>query len=1237
MAKTVVKRKLNKSKLFTVLFAVLFVVSLFMSINAFAETTAFKITSATLSDKSDGVTGTITSFTDDKVINNIEFHKLNDSVTYKMVIKSNLSREITILDITDDNENSFIDYEYDKHENEKVSANGTLNFDVKAIYKTLVNDITKRNQNNTVKFTIKYLDEGEKKTDEIIINPKTGDSIHISYIMLIISSIGLITSLATSKKKKKALNMMLIGLITLPVIAKAASTLTFDLSLVSTYKLNDKIVVTLDDGTTETTKAINYGGTIDSLPSPIVAGYHIDKWVNEDNTDFDITAPIYEDKTVTASWKANPYTIHFNINDTSIVVDPGTTLITDGSMEDLEMVYDTSKALTSNGFTIQGYAFDSWNTKADGTGTKIEDGATVNNLAESGIVNLYARWGATPYTVNYDINTPDPNATGTTASQSKPYNTTFTLSPNGFTRTGYNFYGWNTESDGSGTHYDDEESVKNLDIDGEITLYAQWGPKSISITFDKNTDDTHVTGTMTNQTVTYDVNTYLKQNAYVRPGYTFLGWNIQSDGLGNHYDNQENITNEFVNNTTLYAEWDVNDYRIVFKKNDDRATGGMSPQTITYDTTVNLDQLGFELTGYNFVEWNTEEDGSGTSYSDQAEVTNLITSGELELYAIWEPKQYTITYDINTDDPNATGTMSAQVIVYDVQNTKLNENQYTRTGYAFAGWNTLANGQGTHYDDKQDVTNTISENDITLYAEWAVTPYTVIFNPNYTTTEQIHSQQIAYGVEANLNANTYIREHYKFLGWNTLANGTGTHYDDGQKVKNLDIDGEVNLYAEWIESTATLQTGSNVNTLLKSVNSNATAFKHYTGAPDFDSIDGEVDIALSTSNFPVYAWNDNETIYWWSEAEDVFLNGDSSHLFQNLTSITDIELENLDSINVNDMSFMFDGCSSIEEIDVTPLNTSNVTNMYAMFAHMTNLSSLDVSSFEMSNVENVQSFAAYGQKLTELDLSSWDTSNFKNIKWIVRDSAVKKLNLSGWNTNKVEIFGGFSSFFSSVEELDLSNWTNMNFTDMSNWFGGASNFKKINFTNFNTSEVKNMANMFNGTTGLTTLDLSSFNTSKVKDMSLMFYNDKFTTLDISNFNTSSLENMYGMFAGLKNIEKLDLSMFNTSNVTNMRSVFNGSTIKELDLSSWNTSRVENMWMMFEFCSSLEKIYVGSQWTTDNVTNSASIFNGTSNLVGGSGTTWNSSMTHDKSYARIDDPDNGKPGLFTDIADKPISP
>ena len=44
----------------------------------------------------------------------------------------------------------------------------------------------------------------------------------------------------------------------------------------------------------------------------------------------------------------------------------------------------------------------------------------------------------------------------------------------GPTRTNYNFVGWNTAADGTGTSYSNGESVKNLAESGEVTLYAQW-------------------------------------------------------------------------------------------------------------------------------------------------------------------------------------------------------------------------------------------------------------------------------------------------------------------------------------------------------------------------------------------------------------------------------------------------------------------------------------------------------------------------------------------------------------------------------------------------------------------------------------------------------------------------------------------------------------------------------------------------------------------------------------------
>ena len=67
--------------------------------------------------------------------------------------------------------------------------------------------------------------------------------------------------------------------------------------------------------------------------------------------------------------------------------------------------------------------------------------------------------------------------------------------------------------------------------------------------------------------------------------------------------------------------------------------------------------------------------------------------------------------------------------------------------------------------------------------------------------------------------------------------------------------------------------------------------------------------------------------------------------------------------------------------------------------------------------------------------------------------------------------------------------------------------------------------------------------------------------------------------------------------------------------------------MFREMDNITSIYVGDNWNTSNVTLSTSMFGYSRKLVGGSGTTYDVSHT-DVEYARVDDPDNGKPGYFT---------
>ena len=173
---------------------------------------------------------------------------------------------------------------------------------------------------------------------------------------------------------------------------------------------------------------------------------------------------------------------------------------------------------------------------------------------------------------------------------------------------------------------------------------------------------------------------------------------------------------------------------------------------------------------------------------------------------------------------------------------------------------------------------------------------------------------------------------------------------------------------------------------------------------------------------------------------------------------------------------------------------------------------------------------------------------------------------------------------------------------------------------------------------LRSLDLSNINTSNATSMFRMFADcTAITSLNISKLNTSKVKDMGAMFQGCEKLEKIDVSSFDTSSVDgsgySMQNMFYKCyALKKIDLISFNTSSVTNMKQMFDACKSLTTIYVSELWSTSALTSpSTSIFYGNTSLVGGAGTTFNSSYV-DATYAKIDG-GTDNPGYFTDITDK----
>jgi len=144
--------------------------------------------------------------------------------------------------------------------------------------------------------------------------------------------------------------------------------------------------------------------------------------------------------------------------------------------------------------------------------------------------------------------------------------TTATNAASAITATGYNFTGWNTKADGSGTSYAAGAQVKAANVvPTATTLYAQWTEKTATLTYNANGHGT----APANVTMKYTTATNAASAITGVPGYTFAGWNTKADGTGTSYaaGAQVKAVNVVPTATTLYAQWTPNTAMVTVRKN----------------------------------------------------------------------------------------------------------------------------------------------------------------------------------------------------------------------------------------------------------------------------------------------------------------------------------------------------------------------------------------------------------------------------------------------------------------------------------------------------------------------------------------------------------------------------------------------------------------------------------------------------------------------------------------------
>ena len=345
--------------------------------------------------------------------------------------------------------------------------------------------------------------------------------------------------------------------------------------------------------------------------------------------------------------------------------------------------------------TRTGYKFNGYYTATSG-GTQVinANGNWTNAWTRSTAkpAQLHAQWTPNTYTIKYDGN----GATGgSTASSSHTYDSSKTLTKNGFEKEGYHFVGWSTTRNGSKA-YSDGQSVKNLTSTngGTITLYARWERNNYKI----------------------DINFY-KPNGSTQNGGTFDLYKQLSGGSETLI--QEGLSNEIEGSAYLQYEG-----KFILKK--------ITPLTGTTIDSVRLSNgdgtlstSGKTINGKTIIDtitYTASQTGPPSGSWDNA-ILIYTTSNSLKA---------TLNYqDDLTKSTEEKG-------IYNTNGTKLNLPSPTRKGYTFKGWSLTPNGTGD-YNANTDWNNitvngtTVStpnagEISFNLYAIWQANDYKVTLN-----------------------------------------------------------------------------------------------------------------------------------------------------------------------------------------------------------------------------------------------------------------------------------------------------------------------------------------------------------------------------------------------------------------------------------------------------------------------------------------------------------------------------
>jgi len=321
-------------------------------------------------------------------------------------------------------------------------------------------------------------------------------------------------------------------------------------------------------------------------------------------------------------------------------------------------------------------------------------------------------------------------------------------------KTGYTYNGWFDNNSGTGTAITTNANC-TITVSSALTRYACYTINNHAITYTAPSHGSYTikvgTADAVSANTTSDYGKQITLAANPATGYHFVSWSAYKTGTPattvTVTSNQFTMPDYAV---TVSATFAANTYSVTFDANG--GTGdAMSAQAFTYDVEQALSANTYTRTGYNFGGWATSQanaDAGTKAYDDGEEVSNLSsTNGAIvDLFAIWTPKNYTVTLDIDeVHKGTIDGKTTSQSVTYNAATSNVSKLPTAENGYGLEGYYTDQLGAGTKVIDYDgtwiaSVTgytdgskNWVHDGDVTLYAYYKKAQITnIAFSPGTT-------------------------------------------------------------------------------------------------------------------------------------------------------------------------------------------------------------------------------------------------------------------------------------------------------------------------------------------------------------------------------------------------------------------------------------------------------------------------------------------------------------------------